>query len=46
MNLKTDKKVNFYVGKGGAYHALFDANIRALIVTLHFEISRLYVMKQ
>ena len=46
MNLKTDKEVNFYAGKGGTYHALFIVNMRALIVSLHLEISRIYAMKQ
>ena len=34
------------MAKGGAYHELFDANIRAFIISLHFEISRLYAMEQ
>ena len=38
--------LNFYVYKAVAYHALFDANIRTPIVSLYFEISRLYAMKQ
>ena len=34
------------MGKRGTYHALVIANIRTLIVSLQFEISRLYAMKQ
>ena len=36
MNLIRYKKANLYKGKGGAYNAVFDANIRASIVSLHF----------